>query len=296
MIRKFQQAIDKAKLHLGMSLSVVLHLGLFVLLLVNFPQCQRKRPPEIIVSLDLLPIAKVSNVENKQSIKPKKEEKPVEKPKPVEDKKPEPKTEPVEEKKEEKKPEPKPEPEKKPDLKPVEEKKLEPKVDKKKEEKKPEPKEKPVVKPKPKKPAKPKTNEYDSILKDLLKEEQTQDDTTEVAEKRSKGEYDPSLPLSLSVKDSIRKQIEQCWNPPAGNKDAGSLQVLLNISFKRDGTVANVEIVDNTRYGGNELYRVAADAAVRAVYKCSPLQNLPVEQYSIWQNLEFNFDPSDILQ
>jgi len=284
MIYKIQKIIAKLSHHIGLSISFALHFCLFIFLLISFPQCQNKKLPEIMISVDLLPISKNTNVENKKAkqteTKPK--EKPIEKV--------------IEEPKkaiEENKPEPKPEPEPKADLEPKIKKQEE--TPKPKEKAKPEPK-KETAKPKEKakKPVKKQSSEYDSILKNLekaAKEEISEEET----DKPSKGPHNAELPLSLSVKDSIKKQIEKCWNPPAGNKDAGKLVILLNISFKQDGTVANVKTVDSLKYNSDELYRVAADAAIRAVHKCSPLQDLPVEQYSLWQNLEFNFDPSDLI-
>ena len=135
----------------------------------------------------------------------------------------------------------------------------------------------------------------DKLLKDLKALEQKNDAQENTSDKPSKGPHRSDTPLSLSVKDSIRQQVESCWNPPAGNKNAASLQILLKISFKQDGSVANVKVIDNLRYSSDEMYKVAADAAVRAVHKASPLRNLPIDQYSIWQDLEFNFDPSEIL-
>lgn len=294
MINKFLCIINRLEQHPGMSISVLIHLMLFVFLLISFPQCQRKNPPEIIISVDLLPITKKTNIENKQASQDKpKENKPTDnKPKPVEKeqeeiKKEEPK--PVKKAQEEvKKEEPKPET--------IVDKKKEKVTEKKPEEKKdPKPKAKPLPEKKqPKKKNKPKESELDTLFKNLMEEEK-KNDTKEKVEKTSKGPMDPGAQLSMSVKDSIKRQIEQCWNPPAGNKDAAKLQVLLDISLKRDGTVAHVHIIDNSRYTGDDLYQVAADAAVRAVYKCSPLQDLPADQYDVWRNLEFNFDPSDLI-
>jgi hypothetical protein len=104
-----------------------------------------------------------------------------------------------------------------------------------------------------------------------------------------------NLPTAYKRLKAIKKQIEKCWSPPAGNVDAGKLAVLLNITFGQDGSATSVKIKDSFKYNSDELYRVAADAAVRAVHKCSPLQGLPVDQYSSWQNIEFNFDPSNLI-
>ncbi len=284
-MNKLSQIMAILKCHLGMSISAFMHLSLFILLLINFPQCQRKTPPEIVISLDLLPISTVSNVENKQSSQPepKKEEKP-EKPieKVIEEPQPQKQEKPIEEKIPDPKPEVKPEPEKEKVIeKVVPKEKPKPKVPPKKEEKK--------------KKVKPKLTEMEKLLKNMEDIVQKNDSQEDVVDKPSKGPHNSDMPLSLSVKDSIRRQVEQCWSPPAGNKDAAKLQILLRISLKQDGSVASVKIIDNISYNRDDSYRVAADAAVRAVHKASPLQGLPVDQYNIWQDLEFDFNPSGIL-
>ncbi len=282
---KLTQVIEILLRNKGMSISSLLHLLLFSLLIFSFPQCKQQRPPEVIISVDLLPIAKETNIENKQNkTKSDKEDKLIEKPKAKEE--PE---KVIEEPK-------KPAEEKKPD--PISEtpKKEIKKIEKKKEEKPVIVKSKPAPKKeeKKKKKPKPKVSEYDALLK-TLEESNVKSDVDEIVDKPSKGPHNIGKALSLSLRDSIKKQIEQCWSPPAGNKDAGKLQVLLDISFKQDGSVSSAKVVNNSRYSNDEMYRVAADAAVRAVYKCSPLQGLPIDQYSAWENIEFNFDPSDMI-
>lgn len=286
MIEKFRPVIAILREHLGMSISVFVHIFIFLFLLISVPHCKHKSPPQVIISVDLLPIAKKTSVENKDITENKKKEEKIS-----------PKEKPIEEKKTE--------------IMPVKEENIKPKIEEisekekkdeivKKESKIKQDKNKQVSKPKvsdikkEQKKTKPKVSEYDALLKNL-EDTVKQNDQKEKVDKKSKGPTEVGMPLSMSVKDSIKKQIEQCWNPPAGNKDAAQLNVLLHISFKQDGTVANVRIIDNTRYIGDELYQVAADAAVRAVYKCSPLQDLPIDQYSMWKNLEFNFDPSDLI-
>ncbi|MEK6734709.1 MAG: TonB C-terminal domain-containing protein [Pseudomonadota bacterium] len=271
-MKKLREIISILKSHLGMSVSVSMHLFLFILLLASFPQCHKKLQPEIIVSIDLLPVGKITNIENKQVKKPKAKEEPIKthkKQKDVVENKPEPK--PTEKQEQKKNIDPKKE---------VIKKKKEVQTPKKEEKKKKKPKQ---------------DNDIDNVLKNLEALEKQNDIEEELAEKRSKGPYNSELALSISVKDAIKKQIEQNWNPPAGNKDAGKLEVLLKIIFKRDGSVANVKIIDNYKYNNNDLYRVAADSAVRAVYKASPLRDLPADQYNSWKELEFNFDPSGIL-
>jgi hypothetical protein len=44
--------------------------------------------------------------------------------------------------------------------------------------------------------------------------------------------------LSQSEIDALRKRLGECWNPPAGARDAGQLKVVLRVLFKPDATVA----------------------------------------------------------
>ena len=87
MFEKLQNFVKLIQYHPGMSISLLLHLSLFVFLLLGLPQCQKKSSPEIIISVDLLPISQKTNVENKQATKPETKndkEKPIDKPKPIE--------------------------------------------------------------------------------------------------------------------------------------------------------------------------------------------------------------------
>jgi colicin import membrane protein len=42
---------------------------------------------------------------------------------------------------------------------------------------------------------------------------------------------------------------------------------------------------------GDPIFRIFAESAMRAVRACSPLK-LPPEQYQVWRNIIFNFDPT----
>lgn len=296
-MKQLKDVIILLKSHLGMSISGFAHFILFIILIINFPQCSQKKNNELIIAVDLLPISNLTNIENKNIAKSKEEKFEEKKPITKSEEKPIVKEEPkVEEKpivKEEEKPVVKEEI-KKDDV--AIKKKTEPNKEAPKKE---EPKKKidnsPKKTVKKEKPQKPKVSDIDKLLKNLQAEEQKNDSQWPTSDKPSKGPFDPNSSLSMSVKDSIKRQIEQYWNPPAGNKEAAKLQILLRITFKIDGTVARVKVIDNNRYNSDEQYQVAADAAVRAVHKASPLQNLPTEQYSSWQDLELNFNPSDIL-
>jgi hypothetical protein len=103
-----------------------------------------------------------------------------------------------------------------------------------------------------------------------------------------------SAPLTMSEIDAIRYQIQQCWSVPAGARDAEDLVVRVRVFLNSDGTIARPpEIVDSGRR--DTFFLAAAESARRAVLKCTPLKNLPVEKFRQWQELTLTFNPRDML-
>jgi colicin import membrane protein len=45
---------------------------------------------------------------------------------------------------------------------------------------------------------------------------------------------------------------------------------------------------------GDALFRIAAEAAVRAVRECSPF-DLPADRYAAWRVITWEFDPSQMM-
>lgn len=232
-----------------------------------------------------------------EASKPKpKEEKPepeIEKPEPPKIEKPEPEPTPV---KEEPKPEPVPKEEPKKELPKEEPKKEEKKPpekkleEKKPEEKKPEPKEEPKEEPK---------KDFSSLLKDLTPtEEESETPTPETPD--SSPEPSPAALLSdkltISELDAFKRQIEPCWNVPAGAKMAEDLAVNVRVEMNPDGTVRSAVVQDQSRYNRDTYYRAAADSALRALRnpQCSPLR-LPADKYNVWKTIVMTFDPKDLL-
>lgn len=99
------------------------------------------------------------------------------------------------------------------------------------------------------------------------------------------------LTLSVDEIDALRARIAQCWNPPPGGLGAGHIVIQLHMRLNRDGTLVGYPTVQNS--GSSSFFRAAADAAVRAVYKCQPYE-LPAAKYSLWRDMILNFDPSEM--
>ena len=98
----------------------------------------------------------------------------------------------------------------------------------------------------------------------------------------------------IKLAKMVKQQLEGCWSPPAGAKDALSIRIRLRL--KRDGSLlGSPRVVDRMRFGTDRSFRVFAESAIRAVNRCSPL-NLPAEHYKSWKDITLLFDPSAALE
>lgn len=273
----------------GRLYSAMLHGVVLLFSIIGLPDFLTPKPPEepVAISVELLPITNVSNVKPAEQ-PPEPEQKP--EPKEAEQKKPSP---PV--KTAEAAPPPPP-----PDAVPN------PDQPKKKEEKKPEQKKPEDQKQAEKKKEKPKEDPLAAILKSVKKtaqKEQKEDKKNSKAEdtaspnKSVSSNYNPAMPMTMSEKDAIMSQISKCWSVPAGAKDAQNLVVVVNAEYNQDGSYIRAEIARESmgKYQSDPFFRAAADAAVRAVQRCSPLAGLPADKFETWRQMELRFDPKYML-
>jgi len=75
------------------------------------------------------------------------------------------------------------------------------------------------------------------------------------------------------------------------------MRVGVQIRLNTDGTLRGApRVLDDARVRSDRVFRAVAESAVRALLnpRCSPLK-LPYEEYDIWQNITFNFDPGEAL-
>jgi outer membrane biosynthesis protein TonB len=255
----------------GIIYSTVMHGVMLFLLLVGLPDFFHRETeiePEAF-TVDILPIAPITNV------KPQEQPEPDDK-RPVADKNVTRKA--TSETKQDEKAEEKPEL--------IPDKKAKPQ--KKKEEKKKE---------------KKKTDDpLKAILNDVREHSKSEEGKTPTQIKADKNakpakstHYDPGAPLSMNERDAIRNQIQNCWSPPIGAKDAQNIKVVLNVRYERDGSLISVEMAlgQDSRYSSDSFFRATADAALRAVKRCSPLKNMSPEKYNVkdgWSEIEMYFD------
>ena len=102
---------------------------------------------------------------------------------------------------------------------------------------------------------------------------------------------------TATLVQAISQQVRPCWNLPIGGRDVSSINTVLHIRFARTGAVlGQIEVVSQSGVtAANMSYaKPMADAAKRAVLRCAPLR-LPPDLYELWQDIEFNFDPSKML-
>jgi len=102
--------------------------------------------------------------------------------------------------------------------------------------------------------------------------------------------------LTISELDAIRRQIEACWNVPAGARDAKNLVVDIWVAVNPDGSVRTARVVENSRMSTDPFFRTAAESAIRAVLnpRCNPLK-LPPEKYEQWKTFTLSFNPREMV-
>ena len=285
MTRLPATTVNDDSLRRNVGFSAVLHIGALLFLYFGLPVLIKPLPmPSVPIPIDIVDIAEITNTRVKDQTpeppKPPEEPppKPVEKvaPPPPQPTPPQPQPTPPKPQPQEAKPEqveaitPMPKPDKKP--------------------------------PPPKQAEKPHQDLLASVLKNVekLKPAEPVKTPTEVKSqaKVQPKSLAPSLSdrLTVTEEDALRRQIEQCWNPPIGARNAQTLVVEVNIAVNPDRTVQTAEVVDKSRVNSDPYFRAAAEAAIRAIYnpRCSPLE-LTEGKYEQWKNINFNFDPRDML-
>ena len=100
---------------------------------------------------------------------------------------------------------------------------------------------------------------------------------------------------TISSIDLIRRQFRSCWSFPGGVRDPEGLIVTVRIRLKPDGSLSGEPQVVETDRLGEPNFRTAAEAAVRAVHKCAPLQQLPPLDYNEWSEIKLTFDPRELV-
>jgi TolA protein len=130
---------------------------------------------------------------------------------------------------------------------------------------------------------------FDSLIERAL-------DSSAASASASGGTYNPTQPMSVSEIDEVRRQIERCWNIPAGARDAGNHVVTIRVEMSPDATPRSAVVLNEAGTRGNAFHRAAAESALRAVLnpRCHPFR-LPIEKYERWKTMTLVFNPKDML-
>lgn len=202
-------------------------------------------------------------------------------------------------------PEPKP-PEKKPEPKPVE-KKPEPPVDqiaealKKDQAKKPV--EKKETKSEPKKDEKPKkerTFDPSKVAALIDKRDPTRQAVTGDT-LNAKSSFGTSAgkaeKLTMSWVGALQARIKQCWNVPAGVRDAEAIEIRVYFELRKDGTVASMPRLLAVAGPPVTSGPAIAESAIRAIQQCQPYSFLPQAEYAGgWDRLDITFSSKDLFR
>jgi hypothetical protein len=102
--------------------------------------------------------------------------------------------------------------------------------------------------------------------------------------------------MTQSELAALQARLYQCWSPPVGVREAGSLVVTVRISLLQDGSLAGQPQLLSVGLASDPLAQVAAESALRAVVQCSPFGDiLRPEKYALWREIDFVFDPRQML-
>ena len=95
---------------------------------------------------------------------------------------------------------------------------------------------------------------------------------------------------------ALRRQIEPCWNIPAGVKDAAAMKIPVRVRLRPDGALAAPPRVGDPDRLRDPVYRAVAESALRALRHpaCTPFK-LDLEDYEVWKEAIITFDPSEMV-
>jgi colicin import membrane protein len=102
--------------------------------------------------------------------------------------------------------------------------------------------------------------------------------------------------LSAREQDLLRGQISAqlrgCWQLPGGGGGIETTVVTLKWHLTSDGSLDGEPATQEPQ--SDPVYQIAAEAAIRAVKKCTPF-SLPPEMYTSWKTIIWEFDPREML-
>jgi len=199
-------------------------------------------------------------------------------------------------------PEPKPEPAPEPKVQPKPKKplpKVRPRPRPRIVRKQPKPQPKKPVKVAERKQQKPKRDAIDEIAALLNKTDDERTAPQRPAERTGTPLRGPAningndARIAADIADALRARIEECWNIPAGVRDAENLKVRVRFQLGAGGEVTGGPAVLNRM--DHPAFPAAAQSAIRAILACQPYDFLPPDRYDLWRDVILTFDPRQML-
>ncbi|MGY5800357.1 hypothetical protein ACXHMN_03405 [Rhizobium sp. LEGMi12c] len=95
-----------------------------------------------------------------------------------------------------------------------------------------------------------------------------------------------------STEGRIREDVAKNWNMIPGLQGAKDVRVGVHLRLSRSGEIVGEPKVTVTG-GPKATQQAMAAAAMRAVLRAAPFNNLPIDQYDDWKEVTINFDASD---
>ena len=158
----------------------------------------------------------------------------------------------------------------------------------------------PNVKPRP--PSNFDSSKIAALIDKSIKEQTpAQVDNEQILEDAVKSQQIASLEarrVTTSYEDYIRAKMRDCWSVPGGAMDLEELKVVYTFSLTPDGYLKGTpKVKDQFRLfqPGNEYLKIFAESAGRAIRLCEPYNDLPKDDYNLWQSWELTFRPTDML-
>lgn len=88
--------------------------------------------------------------------------------------------------------------------------------------------------------------------------------------------------------NNIRNQLKQCWTIPQPIYGRDKVEdIVIELKLAINGKIEDIS------YQQTRIYDPRAHAtlnnALRAIYKCTPIQDLPEEQHEVWREISLKF-------
>ncbi len=145
--------------------------------------------------------------------------------------------------------------------------------------------------PKPAQPARPKATEPRPKAPPLSRFTGAFPPASSSADASGIGLVDGSRATSITQDqlESIRSQLERCWQPPTGWTDPRQASVVVRFLLKKDGSLDGKPVV--VEFPASLLGKQAGDNAIAAIEQCGPY-HLPADKYNQWHDVQMRFTPS----